>query len=155
MIRPAAKSREGGFSLPEVTLALGLIASVMISIAGMFIFSGRLVNRGKHMTSAVTIAENVIEETNAWNYVALYERFGLDGSANSYIVDTRSNAFTATWQIEISELLPGDPWAEITLDSVTPAGSPPPLEDAVGIRVGVRVIWQDGERELRLATVRM
>jgi type II secretory pathway pseudopilin PulG len=153
-----------GFSLPEVTIALGLLAGVVISIAAMFTASEKLVNRGRHQSAAVTVARNIVEETNSWNYRSLYENFGLDGSAASYTIDTRTDPVAQRWQDELDRAIhPFDSsskaaWAEITLESVSPTGSPPAIRDAVCIRVAVRVFWTDltGKvRELQLATVRI
>ena len=42
---------QGGFSLIEVTLAMGLLATVLISIASLFILGGKQVKDGKSMTA--------------------------------------------------------------------------------------------------------
>ncbi|HXV78032.1 MAG TPA: hypothetical protein VD788_17110 [Candidatus Polarisedimenticolaceae bacterium] len=152
----AVRAGAAGFSLPEVTLALGLLAGLLISICGLFVLSSNLVHGGRQRSSAVTMAENILEETNAWTFRGLFERFGYDGSAPSYVVDTRTNAAASGWQGEIAERLPSS-HAEVVLESVAAGGSPPALRDATCIRVSVRVHWKDDLkwREATLTTVRM
>ena len=156
MTRVAQTRHEAGFSLPEVTIALGMLAAVLISIAGLFVISAKLVHEGGNRSAAVTVAENIIEETHSWGYRTLYEQFGLDGTASSYVIDTRVNLFASRWQEELDPLL-REAHAEIVLESVAAGGSPPPLQDALCIRISVRVVWKEAkpEREVRLATIRM
>ena len=63
-MRPAAhgvRPGSAGFSLPEATIALGLLGSVLISMAGLFVMSERIVHGGKHQTTALAIAREWIE----------------------------------------------------------------------------------------------
>jgi len=144
-----------GFSLPEVTLALGLLGGVLISLSGLFVMSERLVHGGKSQTEALAIARNVMEETNGWSYDGLYRNLGLDGSSASYTVDSRTNPNAARWQDLVQAELGGG-HVEILIESVVEAGSPPALTQARCIRVSVTVYWRDEirPREVRVATVR-
>lgn len=156
---PAARPmRPGsaGFSLPEVTIALGLLGSVLISMAGLFVMAERIVHGGKHHTIALAIARDILEETNGWHYDGLYGTFGLDGSASNYTLDSRTNAFAAGWQARLDEDL-GSAYAEIKLDALEEGGSTPALRDARCIRVWVTVHWNNEQRsrEVSVATVRM
>ena len=154
---PVDRARSsGGFSLPEATLALGLIAGVLISLSGLFVKADQMMRAGKHQTEALTVARNILEDTDGWHFRALYERFGLDGSSPSYTIDTRSSAEAAQWQATLDRDLPSS-HAEVTLESVVQSGSAPPLSDARAIRVTVTVYWRQAsaDRSLRMATVRM
>ena len=57
--RSAAKER--GFSLIEVTIAMGLLATVLISIASLFIMGGKQVKNGKSTTTAVALTHEIME----------------------------------------------------------------------------------------------
>lgn len=149
-------SGSAGFSLPEVTLALALLGGVLISLSGLFVMSEGLVHGGQQQTVALSIARDILEETGGWHFEGLYDAFGLDGSAASYTIDTRSNARAAIWQAALDAELEGS-HAEIVLESITESGSPPPLNLATGIRLTVTVYWSEGprSRSVGLATVRM
>jgi type II secretory pathway pseudopilin PulG len=158
MMAPCRSSRtqSGGFSLPEVTLALGLLAGVLISIAGLFVMAEQLVRGGKHQTKALAVARDILEETSGWHYSGLYETFGSDGSSASEVVDSRTNAYAAKWQQMLDQDL-HETHAEIVLESVDDGGSPPVLNAARCIRISVTVFWRDQlrDREVSVATVRM
>jgi len=139
MILASRSIRAGsaGFSLPEVTVALGILGSVLISMAGLFVMAERIVHGGRHHTKALAIARDILEETNGWHFDGLYRTFGLDGAASSYTVDSRAHAFT--------------------LESLDEGGSTPALRDARCIRISVTVHWRNEQRsrDVSVATVRM
>ncbi len=158
MTGEAVGGRERGFSLVEVILALGLLAVALISIAGMFILGGRQVRSGRASSEALSVARAILEEMEGWGFRDTYERYGFDGSAASYEVDSRTNAYVATrtqWQADLSAMLPGS-YALIDLSSLGPAG-PPPMNCTHAIRVLVKVYWDEGgrPRNLQLGTVRL
>lgn len=152
----SVRSGSAGFSLPEVTIALGILGGVLISMAGVFVMAERIVHGGKHATTALAIARDILEETNGWHYDGLYGTFGLDGSASSYTLDSRTEAYAAGWQAALDADL-GSAYAEIKLASLQEGGSTPNLRDARCIRVSVTVHWNNEmrEREVSVATVRM
>lgn len=146
--------RERGFSLVEVVLALGLLAIVLISIAGLFFVGGRHVRGGRDSSEALSIAREVLEQMEGRTLRDVYERFGLDGAAAQYTIDSRTNAGATSWQDRLSAMLPGS-WASIELTSLG-AGFPA-LNRAHAIRVVVDVHWDDAgrARRVRLGTVRL
>jgi type II secretory pathway component PulJ len=152
----SATRRSGGFSLPEAILALGLLAGVLISLSGLFVQADGMMRAGKLQTEALAVARNIVEDTDAWHFRALYERFGLDGSAASYTIDSRTNPAAATWQSDLDRELP-QAHAEIRLESIVGSGTPPPLDAARAIRITVDVQWRERrkDRSVRVATVRM
>lgn len=156
---PAVRSMRacsGGFSLPEVTIALGILGSVLLSMAGLFVMSERIVHGGKDHTTALAIARDILEETNGWHYDGLYSTFGLDGSASSYTLDSRTATYAAGWQAMLDQDL-GSAYAEIKLDALDEGGSTPAMRDARCIRVVVTVHWNNEQRgrNVSVATVRM
>jgi type II secretory pathway pseudopilin PulG len=158
MIRAARsmRSRSAGFSLPEVTIALGLLGSVLVSMAGLFVMAERIVHGGKDHTTALAIARDILEETNGWHFDGLYGTFGLDGSASSYTLDSRTAAYAAGWQAMLDQDL-GSAYAEIELEALDEGGSTPAVRDARCIRVSVTVHWNNEQRgrAVSVATVRM
>ena len=156
MNSPRGHRESSGFSLPEVTLALGLLAGVLISLSGLFVMADRLMRGGKSQTEALTVARNILEDTDAWHFRGLYERFGIDGSAASYTIDSRTSAEAAGWQADLDRGL-HSAHAEISLESIAASGSPPPLANASAVRVTVTVFWLQAtaQQSVRVATVRM
>jgi type IV pilus assembly protein PilV len=141
---------ERGFSLIEVLVALGLMAGVLIAIAGLFIMGGRSVKSGRTSSEAMAVGRQIIEEMNAWGFSQLWQNFGLTGTANTYTVDT-STCVTLDcvgWQNSLVAKLGSTAHATVTLDNVVQAGQP--LVDFVdgagnvqarNVRVTVNVLW--------------
>jgi len=145
-----------GFSLVEVILALGLLATVLISIAGLFILGGSQVRSGRSSSEALSVARAILEEMEGWRFPDLYERWGVDGAAASYRIDTRTNAAATRWQTELDSMLRGA-YGMVEITSLGPGSSPPPLNRTRAIRVVVTVHWDDGgrHRKIELGTVRL
>lgn len=152
----ARRRGEAGFSLVEVVLALGLLAGVMISIAGLFALASRDMNGGRNTTEAMAVGRDILEEITGWSYDQTWALFGFDGSATVYTVDTRTNALAQKWQPALEETL-YDSWAEIRIESIVGSGVAPNLASARSIRVVVTVYWTEGQRDrtATLSTVRM
>ena len=158
------RTDQRGFSLVEVVVALGLLAGVLISIAGLFILGGRQVKSGRTVTEATSVARGILEEIDGWGFRQTYQMFGSDGSATSLTVNSRTNAYAQKWQPILDEKLV-DAQAEIQVQSLIPTGAVPNLNVTRYMRVLVTVSWQENttdtagaarrERSVRLGTVRM
>jgi prepilin-type N-terminal cleavage/methylation domain-containing protein len=150
------RTRERGFSLPEVVVALGLLAAALISIAGLFVVGARQVVSGRNSSLALAAARTMLEETSRWSLRQSYRLFGFDGAATSYSVDTRTNGYAARWQPLLSPALAGG-YATIEIQALGPGPAPPNLSAAGAIRLLVTVSWDEGprHRSARLGTVRM
>jgi len=146
--------RQSGFSLVEVVLALGLLAMVLISIAGLFFVGGRSVRGGRDSSEALSVARGILEEMEGQGLRQTYERFQLDGAATAYQVDSRVSAGALVWQQRLQSMIP-DAWASIELTALGPGN--PVLNQAHAIRVVVEVHWNDSGRvrRVRLGTVRL
>lgn len=148
-------SNEKGFNLVEVIIAIGLLAGVLLSIAGLFTYGGRFVKSGKEMTEALSIAQDIHEELEKLSYRQLYWEFGCSDTATSCSADSISNSYAQQWQPEIDEkLLEGK--ATITLEPLGGSTSPPQFATARGIRITVIVDWKENTRprEVKLASMR-
>ena len=152
----AAAERERGFSLIEVTLALGLLATVLISIASLFILGGKQVHEGKTTTSATALSHTIMERIDQLPYIEVYNYFGGAATATSLSVSTTTTGNNANqWQAEIASRL--GPNASGTI-AVTPLGSASPLNmgSASALQVRVTVNWTELGRpkSVALQTVR-
>ncbi len=150
------RGRSDGFSLVEVILALGLLAMVLLSIAGLFLLGGRQVKSGRSSSEALSVARAIVEEMEGWSFRRTYEGYGLDGAAVNYTVDTRTNGGASHWQTALDSMLHAS-YGEIALTSVGPTATPPPLNRTRAIRVVVTVHWEEGGRvrKVELGTVRL
>jgi type II secretory pathway pseudopilin PulG len=151
---------ERGFSLVEVVVALGLLAGVLISIAGLFIIGGKQVKSGRTSSEALALAREIQEEMNGFGYTQLWSYFGYDGQANTYTVDTRTNGACTAWQTTLRTKLGNSAYANIKLDSVAnAAGATTNFADAAGsilaktVRVAVTVSWTEVPGRPRSVTV--
>ena len=139
---PRARQEEG-FSLIEVTLALGLLATVLISIASLFILGGRQVKEGKSTTTASAIAHQIMEQIDQKTYTETYTYFGGTDSSTSLSVSTTTTGNNANqWQAEIASKLGPQAGGTIT---VTPLGTASPLNmgSSQALQVKVTVTWNE------------
>jgi type II secretory pathway pseudopilin PulG len=148
--------RWNGYSLIEVLVATALLAGVLVSMASLMVIGGRQANRGRSATEALSVAGAILEEVSGWGFDQTYSQFGLDGTASSYTVSTRTNGYAAKWQPNLEEKL-ASAEALIRIESLTPSGTPPALDATRAIRVTVDVRWQEGQklRNIHVSTVRM
>lgn len=71
------RSSQRGYSIIEVMIAMGLLATVMLSIAALFLFGRKSVYSGKQMTRAVAIANDVLEDLANISADSAYSAFGI------------------------------------------------------------------------------
>ena len=137
----------------EVIVAFGLLAGLLISIAGLFVLGTRQVHSGRESTEALAMATSVVEETGGWGFHQVYDLFGISPERTSALVDTRTNPRASLWQPGIETRLSAG-YALIRIESL--GQGPPTFADTRAIRLTVEVHWQEGlrARSLRLATVR-
>ena len=150
---PDPKRGAGGFSLIEVIAAMGLLAGVLLAIAGLFVVGAQQVNSGRSSSEALAVARSVIEEMNGWAFRQCYGLLGETGNAQSYTIDTRDlDPADFQWQGDLERTFKGA-WAEIRLESLDGVN----LDSTSAIRVTVEVFWTEGprSRHLALSTVRM
>jgi uncharacterized protein (TIGR02598 family) len=157
ILRKGGESRDpqsgvqGGFSLIEVTLALGLLATVLISIASLFIMGGKQVKSGKSTTTAAAITHEIMERIEQETYAEAYTYFGGTDSSTSLSVSTTTTGNNANqWQAEIASKL--GPQASGTI-AVTPLGSASPLNmgTSQALQVKVTVTWNELGRSKNVA----
>jgi type II secretory pathway pseudopilin PulG len=155
----SARSRHeaaAGFSLAEVVVALGLLAAVLISIAGLLVLGNRQVRGGRNSSQAIAVARDVLEQMGGWGFEQTYRRFGDDGSSSVLTIDSRDPGYASQWQARLDGAL-DDAHATITLEALPDTGPPIVLSAARAIRIEVAIDWREGprSRQVRLATVRM
>jgi len=141
---------ERGFSLIEVVIALGLLAGVLIAIAGLFVLGGKSVKSGRTSSEALATGREIVEEMNAWGFSQLWSNFGLAGTATTYTVDTASctTSDCTSWQSTLRAKLGPTAHATIKIDSVAQGSlTVPNFVDGGGsvtaknVRLTVNVLW--------------
>jgi type II secretory pathway pseudopilin PulG len=147
------RERGAGFSLAEVVVALGLLAGVLLSVAGLLVIGSRQVRGGRSSSEALAVARDVLEDMRTWSFDDVTRRFVADCDITQPVcaVDSTTSAAAAAWQADLRGRLAGSR-ASIELVALD-AGS---LADAATLRVTVTVFWPEGPRSRRvaLATVR-
>lgn len=141
--RPAGNQKESGFSLIEVVLALGLLATVLISVVSLFMLGGKQVHSGKSTTTATSLCHTIMERIDQLPYSETYAYFGGTASSTSLSVSSATTGNNANqWQAELSSKL--GPQAAATI-AVTPLGSASPLNmgNAQALSVRVTVSWSE------------
>ncbi|HUP65797.1 MAG TPA: type II secretion system protein [Thermoanaerobaculia bacterium] len=71
------RSSQAGYNLVEVIVAMGLLASVLLSIVTLFFMGRSNVYSGKQMTRAVAVGTNVTEDLVSMNVARLINAFEL------------------------------------------------------------------------------
>jgi type II secretory pathway pseudopilin PulG len=147
---------ERGFSLVEVVLSLGLLAAVLLPTAFLLDLASREAKSGGTASEALAVARSILEEMEGWGFHELHWGYGLNGKAVTYRVDTRKNSHASEWQAALDAEL-HNAYAIIELNSLSPTGSPPPLESTQAIRITVTVFWQEQQRHrsVQLSATRM
>lgn len=147
---------ERGFSLAEVIVALGVLASVLISVAGLLVVGNRLVKSGRGSSLALAVARDILEECDGRSFAGIYEQFGCDEVQPTCAVDTSSPVLSsmAQWKEMVEEEL-YEGFAEVLIESIEDGDLP--LQESRALRITVSVFWTEGQRarNMRVATVRM
>ena len=151
---PDRRRAEGGFSLVEVIIAMGVLAGVLVSISSMFMLGGKQVKAGKTITEATAIAMDIVEEFETMSFTALYTSLGAVATDTTVTVDsTTTGSFMEPWQTDIDGKLENGS-ASVT---ATPLGpGTPNFGAATAVRVVITLTWNELGRpqSVGLATVR-
>jgi uncharacterized protein (TIGR02598 family) len=82
--RPRARARGAhGFTLLEVTIALGILATGLLAVSAAQLYAMRGASSGRHTTDAAEIAQTQVEafQRMAWNDVTVDPNLGATGGA--------------------------------------------------------------------------
>lgn len=74
------RATERGYNLVEVLIAMAILSTVLIAIAGLFLMGRKNVYSGKQMTRAVAVATQMLEDMSSLTVPDLEEAFGLDAT---------------------------------------------------------------------------
>lgn len=156
------RSRAEGYSLIEVLAAAALLAGVLVSIMGMFVYGGQSVNAGKLMTKATSISNDVLEQFRQLSFRQAYSliedggntavdtRYVWNSPTNlpNYPDDATYQAMLTDWKDQVSTQLPKGEMT-ITIRGIEDLGSNPPEETFATARVlqiVVTVRWTERKR---------
>ena len=140
-----------GATLIEVTIALGLLGSLLISAAGLATFGNRQILAGRSRSHALTIARTVMEEMAAWSFRQTYDRLGCSAEEAQCSVGPGHPALES-WQAQADSRVPG-----AKLQLLVAALDGMPLAESRILRVTVSVAWTEGPRSrtVRLMSLRV
>jgi len=151
-MRAPRRTGEDGMTLVEILLSLGLMASVLISVASLFILGGQRVKGSRNMTQGLAIASDVMEDIHDFGINILPSVFpdccpGGCAAATGCTVNSNSDAFLQSqWLPTLDDEL-GLGRLEIELLPVGGSVSPPTFSSSDGIRLRVEVFWSEGTSE--------
>ena len=78
------RSRQRGFNLVEVLVAMAITAVVILSVATLFVMGRRNVYAGKQVTAAVSVATRITEDFSHMTHAEVYDKFGLSPSSGGW-----------------------------------------------------------------------
>ena len=138
-----------GTSLLEVLASLSILAGVVLSVAALTTFAGRLVGGGLRATHALSTARTAMEEMNGWSFRQIYLRFGCEPTLAS-CTSIPADPLVATWLDSIRTEVPGV-YGEVVIASLDGAD----LADATALRVTLMLRWREGARRRRVQLVQV
>lgn len=140
-----------GTSLVEVVIALGLLAGLLISVAGLISLGNRQISSSARVSHALVVAQSILEALELDAYHRTYSSLDCDPTLASCRVGS-GETIVHDWHALAAETLPA-PSVEIRIDAVGASS----LEAAPALRITVAVSWQEGlrSRRLRLTTLRV
>lgn len=74
------ETRQRGYNLVEVLVAMGLLSTVLISIVTLFFMGRANIYSGKQLTRATSVGTSVTEDLSSLNPARTYEAFSIDAS---------------------------------------------------------------------------
>ena len=143
-------TRDVGVSLIESIVAIGLLAGVLVSIAGLFVLAGRQVTGSRNSSVALCHARAMVEELRSLGFRQQYRWAA--GAACVPAVETtcrigsRTAAAVAHWQAGLAAQLARS-HAEIEFNAV----DGPTLQTGRAVRIRVTVVWYEGPRRRSLS----
>jgi prepilin-type N-terminal cleavage/methylation domain-containing protein len=98
MKRWHVRSRERGYNLVEVLIAMAILGSVLLSIVALFYFGRTNVYSGKQLSLANSVGVQIAEDLSSLNMRALYAAFNFDSTTT--LGDVVVNGITYPLSIE-------------------------------------------------------
>lgn len=127
-----ARTRQAGYNLIEVLIAMSLIGTVLLSVMSLFFLSRRNVYSGKQLTQAVAMGTHALEDISQLNTDDLYTAFTIDNTTTlgTYTIGgvTYTNSIIRSTDPAIVASPPADIGAE---------------QDPVGAPVGFLSTWRN------------
>lgn len=164
-------SRQRGYNLIEVLIAMAMLATVLLGIVTLFVMGQRNVYSGKQMTRAVSVGTRIMEDLSSLTRENIESSFGLAGATpgsvtaggqtftNSILRTTDTDAGDATkdadgyltaWKELVTLENFNDGRVSVVVTAVDPITTPPTFDDAPLYRMRVFVEWNEGLRERRI-----
>jgi Tfp pilus assembly protein PilV len=148
--RLAPRTRSGT-TLVEIVIALGLLAGLLLSVAGLLAAGNRQIRSGARASRALALARTVVEDLDLGARHRAYQRLGCAGGQRACHVDSGQPAVRRWHALAGSEL------TALRIEVRVEALGAATLDAAPALRVSVRVAWQEGlrSRGIRLTTLRV
>lgn len=96
--RRSRKNGENGFSLVEVLLASAMLATVLLAIAGLFIYGGERIKSGKLLSKATAYGMDIMEDFRQMPFETTFRVL----NANCGNQDPCTGNVTATWNTKMA-----------------------------------------------------
>lgn len=142
---------QGGYSLVEVVVSLGILAAVLVAIASMFVLGRSNVNSGRKLTEATSIAQHVMEDVNKLSYNGLKVFFvgtPVLSTLTSYTADTRVGGSYANTQYQpLIDSRLHRAYALIVLQPIGGDVKPAVWTTGEAVRITVTVYWTELRRD--------
>jgi len=173
------KSRQHGYSLIEVLIAIAITSVVLLTVLTLFYMGRRNVYSGKQMSYAVAVGTRVLEDLSTMTADDVLTNFNIDDKtamtspvtlnnvagygaltfANSVARDTDNidstntdpNGYLAAWKKEIDPAKLAGATVGIVITPRSPMTPASPVTTAQFTRVRVYVAWDEAANRRRFA----
>lgn len=138
--------RARGFSLVEVLVALGLLAGVLLSIAGLLLLGSRQLHAGRTSSEALAVARDIVEKVRSESFRQAYDGFGCGGDETQCFLESEEDGALAPWKARLQSQLGSSAKAAVAFEGFDRDGSEVALDESHLLRVTVSVAWMEGSR---------
>lgn len=170
------RTREAGYSLVEVLIAIAITAIVLLTVVSLFYMGRRNVYSGKQMTYAVAVGTRMLEDLSSMTAQDLGNNFSITDTtalgnvtiqgttyANAIGLDTTTctgspltctsdpSGFLAAWDGLIDQTKLSNAQAGLVIIPRNPTNTNAPWSTATFIKVRAWVQWDEAKNRRRIA----
>jgi prepilin-type N-terminal cleavage/methylation domain-containing protein len=143
-------TKQRGYNLVELMIAMAVLAVVMVSIMTLFVLGRKNVYSGQQMSRANAVAVNVLEDLSFLTLSEVVTEFELDGddpiTLRTDDADDDDLEYVGEWKELVAPSSGQKPFTDgyVQMEIIPVDGA---FDVATVLRITVTVAWKEGRRE--------